>query len=169
SFVAHSDIQLDIKVVYLVLVSSVVFRSSAVKAVLVATTALQSAQITCTTFSTATSTRSRYPHRLLPVGSVTPLLQAHTGEKEIWFVWLVLGSLLLPTATIARVLELFVRKLEFASASALILALEFGVLHPHLLVGKLKACTATVGKLVISLFLFMVFLWDKDIRIFYIL
>ncbi|RXH73862.1 hypothetical protein DVH24_016684 [Malus domestica] len=79
--------------VYWVLVSSVVFRSYVVKVILVATIALQSAQITRTTVSTATSTCSRYPHRLLPVGSVTPLLQAHTGKKEIWFVWLVSGSL----------------------------------------------------------------------------
>ncbi|RXI07788.1 hypothetical protein DVH24_009819 [Malus domestica] len=54
----------------LVLVSSVVFRSSVVEAILVTTTALQYVQITRTTISATTSTCSRYPHRLLPVGSV---------------------------------------------------------------------------------------------------
>ncbi|RXI06653.1 hypothetical protein DVH24_025789 [Malus domestica] len=55
-------------------------------------------------------------------------------------------------------LLVFVWKLEFASASALAsasamaLTLEFGVLHPHILVGKLMTCTTMsltggVGKL----------------------
>ncbi|RXH73023.1 hypothetical protein DVH24_012707 [Malus domestica] len=60
--------------------------------------------------------------------------------------------------------------LASALASTSALALKFGVLHLHLLVGKLMTCTAmsmtgAVGKLVIILLLFMVFLWVKDIRV----
>ncbi|RXH70129.1 hypothetical protein DVH24_007385 [Malus domestica] len=101
------------------------------------------------TFFAAAILAMRHPRRLVLAGCL--------GALIVMTILSVLVGLAAP--------NLFVRKLEFASALAL--ALEFGVLHPHLLVGKLMTCTAMsltggVGKLVISLFLFMVFLWDKD-------